>query len=200
MKENEITEEVKKIRVTDFPVHPLILNRWSPRSMTGEHINDRDFFTMLDAAKWAPSSYNNQPWRFIYAKKDTEEFNKFLSFMIEFNQNWASKAAFLIVIISKNTFDKNQKPSITHSFDTGAAWENMALQGISMGYVVHGMQGFDYEKVKKELKIPDDYTVEAMAAIGVRGSIDLLSDDLKEREKPSLRKNFSELVMVGKFK
>jgi len=190
----------KEARASDYPVNPIILNRWSPRSMTEDEISDKDLFTIFEAARWAPSSYNNQPWRIIYAKRGTSEFDKFLSFLIEFNQKWASKAACLVVIVSKNTFDKNQKPSMTHSFDTGAAWENMALQGTSMGFVVHGMQGFDYEMAKKELNIPDDHTVEAMAAIGVRGSIELLPDEMKEREKPSDRKELKEIVMMGKFK
>jgi len=168
--------------------------------MTGDEISDNDLFTIFESARWAPSSYNNQPWRFIYAKRDSKEFNKFLSLLIEFNQKWASKAACLVVIISKNTFDKNQKPSKTHSFDTGAAWENMALQGTSMGFVIHGMEGFDYEMAKKELKIPEGYTVEAMAAIGVRGQIESLPEEMREREKPSDRKSFSEIIMMGEFK
>jgi len=190
----------QEIRSSDYPVNPIILNRWSPRSMTGDEISDNDLFTIFESARWAPSSYNNQPWRFIYAKRDSKEFNKFLSLLIEFNQKWASKAACLVVIISKNTFDKNQKPSKTHSFDTGAAWENMALQGTSMGFVIHGMEGFDYEMAKKELKIPEGYTVEAMAAIGVRGQIESLPEEMREREKPSDRKSFSEIIMMGEFK
>ncbi len=187
-------------RSSDYPVNPIILNRWSPRSMTGDDISDNDLFTIFESARWAPSSYNNQPWRFIYAKRNSKEFNKFLSFLIEFNQQWASKAACLVVIVSKNTFDKNQKPSKTHSFDTGAAWENMALQGTSMGFVVHGMEGFDYEMAKRELKIPDGYTIEAMAAIGIRGTLEALPEEMKEREKPSDRKKFNEIIMMGEFK
>ncbi len=152
------------MRNADYPIHPMILSRWSPRAMSGEEISEKELLTLFEAARWAPSSYNNQPWRFIYARKNTAAWNLFLSLLVEANQAWAKNAAALIVICSKTTFDFNNKPSITHTFDAGAAWENLALQGSVNGLVVHGMQGFDYERAKTELGIPEAYTVEAMAA------------------------------------
>ena len=196
----KVSDEVKNIRKPEHEINPLILSRWSPRSMTGEEISDEELMSLFEAARWAPSSYNNQPWRFIYAKRNTDHWNRLFNLMVEFNQSWAKNAAVLIVIISKKTFDHNNQPSITHSFDTGAAWENLALQAESMGLVTHGMQGFDYEKAKKELEIPEDYSIEAMIAIGKRGKKEDLPKEMQERESPSVRKPLKDIIMEGKFR
>lgn len=191
--------EIKKYRKTAYPIHPLIQNRWSPRSMTGEEIPDEALWSLFEAARWAPSSYNEQPWRFIYAKKNTPEWDTLFNLMVEFNKSWAKNAAVLLVVISHNNFERNNKPAHTHSYDTGAAWMALALEGNDRGYVIHGMEGFNYEKARKDLEIPDDYTVEAMGAIGVRASKDLLPDELQKKEQPSDRKPISAFIMKGKF-
>src|SRR5437667_7210743 len=123
-----LDSEVARARKPTYEVNPLILNRWSPRSFSGEELTDKELFTLFEAARWAPSSYNNQPWRFIYAKKGSKDWRTFLSLLVDFNQSWAKNAAVLVVAASKVTFN-NGKPSRTHSFDTGAAWANFALQG-----------------------------------------------------------------------
>ncbi|MBN1914494.1 MAG: nitroreductase family protein [Parachlamydiales bacterium] len=188
----------KTPREPEYPIDDRILHRWSPRSFTQEPISDEQLFSLFEAAKWAPSSYNNQPWRFIYAKKNTPFWNDFLSLLIDFNKEWAQKAAALIVIISKKTFD-NGNFSKTHSFDTGAAWQNLALQAGSLGFVAHGMEGFDYEKAKTKLRIPDEFQVEAMVAIGKQGPKEQLSVALQKREQPSLRRLLQQTVFEGKF-
>ena len=196
----KINNEVENIRKPEHKINPLILSRWSPRAMTGEEISDEELMPLFEAARWAPSSYNNQPWRFIYAKRNTKHWGRLFSLMVEFNQSWTKNAAVLVVVISRKNFEHNNNPSVTHSFDTGAAWENLALQAASMGLVTHGMQGFDYEKAKKELEIPEDYSVEAMVAIGKRGKIEDLPKELQEREMPSIRKPLKDITMEGKFK
>ncbi|MFH1254607.1 MAG: nitroreductase family protein [bacterium] len=183
----------------DYPINSIILKRWSPRAMSGESITKNDLMTLFEAARWAPSSYNNQPWKFIYAMRETPEWNTIFNLLVEFNQNWCKNAAILIVIISKNNFDYNNKNSRTHSFDTGAAWENLALQATHMNLVSHGIEGFDYDRAKKELGIPNDFTVEAMCAIGKPGKKENLSADLQKKEIPSGRKSISEFVFNGKF-
>lgn len=195
-----IGEEAKRLRRAERAIHPLILERWSPRSLKGESIDEMDLMTLFEAARWAPSSYNNQPWRYIYAKRETPAFEKFLNLLVEFNRKWASKASVLGVAIAQKFFSHNQKPSITHQFDAGAAWQNLCLQGSAMGLVVHGMQGFDYAQAKSSLSIPDDYTVLAMFAIGKRAPKSELPLDLQERETPSNRKKIEEFVMEGKFR
>ena len=196
----KINNEVKNIRKPEHEISPIFLNRWSPRAMTGEEISDEELMSLFEAARWAPSSYNNQPWRFVYAKRSTKHWDKLFNLMVEFNQSWTKNAAVLVAVISRKNFEHNNSPSVTHSFDTGAAWENIALQAASMGLVTHGMQGFDYEKAKKELEIPEDYSVEAMVAIGKRGRKEDLPKELQEREMPSGRKPLKDIMMEGKFK
>ena len=192
--------EIKQHRKPNYPIQPIIINRWSPRSMSGEEMTDEELMPLFEAARWAPSSYNNQPWRYIYAKRNTPEWKDLFGLMIEFNQTWTKNAAVLLVIISHNTFEKNNKPSTTHRYDTGASWMNLALEGSARGYVVHGMEGFDYAKARKVLGIPEDFTVEAMAAIGKPAPKEKLPPEMQEREFPSDRKPLNEIIMKGKFK
>lgn len=168
--------------------------------MTGEEIADKDLLSLFEAARWAPSSYNNQPWRFIYAKSGSSQWENFLNLLIPFNQSWAKNASALVVIVSKTTFDHSGKSSITHSFDTGAAWMALALEGSSRGLVVHGMQGFDYEQAKKVIQLPDGYSVEAMIAIGMPAKKESLPAELKEKESPSDRRPLKEIAVEGSFK
>jgi nitroreductase len=188
-----------EMRDSTYPIQPLILHRWSPRSMTGEAMQDQELMPLFEAARWAPSSSNNQPWVFIYAHRDTPEWKTLFELLVPFNQSWCVNASALVVVISKNTLYRNGKPSRTHSYDTGAAWMAMALEGFSRGYVVHGMEGFDYDKAVTDLQIPDDYTVEAMAAIGKRAAIEKLSPELQKREAPSSRRPLEQILMKGKF-
>lgn len=187
-------------RKADHKILDLILNRWSPRAMSGESISDEELNALFEAARWAPSSYNNQPWRFIYAKRDTPAWDSLYNLMVQFNKDWAKNAAVLIVIISRNTFAYNNKPSRTHSFDTGSAWQNLTLQAASQGLVVRGMEGFDYAKAKEVLHIPDGYTVEAMCAVGRPGEKEDLPKEMQENEKPSDRKPITEFAFEGVFK
>lgn len=188
-----------EVRRADHPIDNLFLDRWSPRAMSGEPIAQEDLMTLFEAARWAPSSYNNQPWRFLYARRDTEQWALFFDLLVEFNQSWARNAAVLVLFISKNTFDTNGELSVTHSFDTGAAWENLALQGWLNGLVVHGMQGFDFERARTVLNVPEGFKVEAMVAIGKPGSIDVLPAELRERELPSDRRKLEETICEGRF-
>ena len=185
------------VRQADHPIDKLFLDRWSPRAMSGEEIPDVELMVLFEAARWAPSSNNNQPWRILYARRNTEYWPLFFSLLTESNQVWTRNAAALLVFISKTTFDHNNQPSITHSYDTGAAWENLALQGMLKGYVVHGMQGFDYKLARSVLNIPQEFNVEAMAAIGKPGNKEELPESLQERESPNNRRKLSETICEG---
>ncbi len=196
----ELSKEVGQKRKTEYDINPLILNRWSPRSMTGEEFSDNELMPLFEAAKWAPSSYNGQPWRFIYAKRNTKHWDKLFNLLVDFNKQWCRNAAALVVVVSRNNFEHNEKPAQTHSFDTGAAWENLALEAASRGLAVHGMQGFDYGKARSDLEIPEGYTVEAMMAIGKRGKKEGLPAEMQEMEIPSTRKPLKEIIMEGKFR
>jgi len=187
-------------RTADHPIDKLFLDRWSPRAMSGEEISESDLMTLFEAARWAPSSYNNQPWRILYARRGGKHWQLFLDLLVEGNKAWAKNAAALLLFISKTTFDFNGKPSVTHSFDTGAAWENLALQGCRKGYVVHGMQGFDYDRAKTALGIPDGFHVEAMAAVGKPGKKESLPPEAQKREAPSDRRKLSGTICEGPFR
>ena len=186
-------------RTAEYPIDKLFLDRWSPRAMTGEAIAQEDLMALFEAARWAPSSYNTQPWRILYAHRDTEHWKIFFNLMVEFNQSWAKDAAALVLFVSRTHFDFNGERSVTHSFDTGAAWENMALQGWLKGLGVHGMQGFDYERARTELNIPEGFQVEAMAAIGKQADPTTLPDDLRAKESPSDRRKLEQTICEGPF-
>jgi len=190
---------IKDFRKPQYEVDDIFINRWSPRAMSAEEIDEATLMSLFEAAHWAPSSNNNQPWRFIYARRNSSHWETFFNLLAESNRIWAKNAAVLIVVISRKTFD-NGKPSITHSYDAGAAWGSLALMGSLQGLVVHGMQGFDYEKAKQALGVPDDYTVEAMIAVGRKGRKEDLPSFLQEREFPSARKSIAEIAFEGHFK
>ncbi|HEX7955969.1 MAG TPA: nitroreductase family protein [Pyrinomonadaceae bacterium] len=183
-----------------YPVAELFLDRWSPRAMSGEGVSDEKLMTLFEAARWAPSSYNNQPWRILYARRDTAHWPTFLGLLGEGNRVWAKDAAALLLFVSKETFDHDGQPYPTHSFDTGAAWENLALQATLLGLVTHGMQGFDYERARAELNVPEGFRVEAMAAVGRPGDPARLPERLRAREAPSPRKPLSEITCEGGFR
>ncbi len=180
-------------------VDPLFVTRTSPRAMSGEPITKEQLYTLFEAARWAPSSYNDQPWVFIYALRGTPEWQTLFNLLVDFNQQWVKNAGALVVIVSRNAFEKSGKPNATHSFDTGAAWENLSLQGHISGLVIHGMAGFDYERAKKDLTIPDGYTVEAMFVVGKPGSLEQLPQEMRGMEKPSDRKPIEDFAFKGSF-
>jgi nitroreductase len=167
--------------------------------MSGEEISPDELMSLFEAARWAPSSFNNQPWRFLFARRNTEHWDGLFDLLTDANKAWAKNAAALVVVVSRTTFEHNDKPARTHSFDAGAAWENLALQGTAMGFVVHGMQGFSYTRAKEELGVPEGYEVEAMIAVGRPGKKEDLPEELQDREFPSPRKKLEEIVFEGSF-
>lgn len=187
-----------QMRKPSYPILPVMVERWSPRAMGGE-LTDDHIKTLIEAARWAPSSYNNQPWRFIVAKKGTSEFDHMLSLLVPFNQLWAKNAAALIAIVSHNTFYFNGQPSRSHTFDTGAAWQNIALQATSMGLVTHGMEGLEYDKAHKELALPADVTLEMIFAVGKPAPVDVLPERMQKDEQKTDRKPITELMYKGSW-
>jgi nitroreductase len=185
-------------RHADHPVENLFVDRWSPRAMSGGEISSEELLTLFEAARWSPSSMNNQPWRMLYAPRSSCHWPLFFDLLAEGNRVWCAGAAALVVVISKTAFE-NGKPCRTHSYDSGAAWMSLALQGSLMGLVVHGMQGFDYDRARIDLDIPEGYQVEAMAAIGRPGRREDLPEQLQARETPSDRRPLSQSVCEGPF-
>lgn len=157
-------------RTADHPVAPIFLDRWSPRSFSAVAMPDADLFALFEAARWAPSSSNLQPWRFLYAKRDTPDWARFFEPLNDGNQRWVSDASVLVAVLSKRTAPvKNSdavRESYSHSFDAGAAWACLALQAAMNGWAAHAMGGFDGAKAVAALGVPDDHRIECMVAVG----------------------------------
>lgn len=186
-------------RKADHPIESNFLKRWSPRAMTGEPITDGELMSLFEAARWAPSTFNEQEWRFLYGVTGSKEWQIFFDLLMPANQAWCHKAAVLMVVLSKKTFTGSGKPNPVHTFDAGAAFENLALQGSAMGLVVHGMAGFDRDKARLALDVPDDFKVEAMVAVGRPGDPGHLPPEIRQREVPSGRKKVNEFARPGVF-
>ena len=190
-------------RQPDHPVDPLFLERWSPRAFDGTKMPEEDLLTMFEAARWAPSAFNSQPWRFLWARRGDEHWERFLGLLIPWNQGWAHSASALVYILSDSLpfTDKAGEPatSHTHSYDSGAAWACFALQARLMGYQAHGMSGVEFERARAELAVPERYRIEAAAAVGRVGDPATLPEKLRAREGPSGRRPVSELAFRGKY-
>lgn len=182
-------------------VERMIVERWSPRAFDGSEIPQEDLDVIFEAAGWAPSAFNAQPWTFLYARNGDENWELLLSQLIEFNQGWAKNASALVFVVSDRFMrsDKGYNENHSHSFDAGAAWALAALQAHAMGYHTHGMTGLKFGEAEKALGIPQDHRLEAAFAIGRQAPKETLPDFLQEREVPSTRKPVSEIARAGKF-
>jgi nitroreductase len=187
------------MRESKYDINSDILNRWSPRAFSGEKIADEDLMAMFEAGRWAPSSYNSQPWRFIYAKRETPEWDDIFNLLADPNQVWCKNASALVVIISRKNMEYKEKPDRTHAFTTGAAFQNICLEGMNRGVATHGMAGFDFDAAYEVLDIPEPFEVQAMLAIGKQADKSVLPEDLQKAEVLTDRKPLEELVMHGKF-
>ena len=188
---------VKKHRQPNHPIHSLLYSRWSPRAMSGESIPEEELMTLFEAARWAPSSSNRQPWTFLYAHRDSQHWPIYFDLLVEFNRMWVKNAAVLVVVTAQTEFDGNQAK--TAGFDTGAAWQNLALEATNSGIIAHAMGGFDYEKATKELKVPATHQVMAMIAIGKPGPLSNLHERMQKQEVPNQRKPLEEIIKEGAF-
>lgn len=190
-------------RTADHPIDPLFLERWSPRAFTGEVMPKADLETILEAARWAPSSYNSQPWRFVYALRDTPAWDHLFGLLNPFNQSWAKQAGALIIIMSCETMlppgADQRVPSHSHSFDAGAAWGYLALQAERSGWAAHAMVGFDMARAATELHMPPGHRVEAAIAIGRKGDKSLLPEAMAAREMPNTRESLAASMFEGSF-
>lgn len=191
-------------RQSDFNINPVFLDRWSPRSFSGEPMPKETLLTMLEAAHWAPSASNYQPWRFVYALRDTDDFDRILSVLAESNQVWAKTASALVIIFSDMLSRKDDgsepKPFRSHSFDAGASWAMLAMQAVYSGYYAHGMGGVDFDRAIEVLNVPQGYRAEAAVAIGKLADKSLLPEHLQAREIPSNRKPLSAVAFEGLFR
>lgn len=190
-------------RKPDHPVDPIFVHRWSPRAFAAKPMARGDLLTILEAARWAPSAYNIQPWRFIYAMRGDAHWRGYLDLLDPFNAGWARNASALVFVVSDTvTPGQGSSPSQrsrTHSFDTGAAWAHLALQATTLGYQAHAMAGIHFDRVRQQLSVPDDYRIEIAVAIGMQTDPSVLPSALQEREKPSPRLPLEAIAFVGHF-
>lgn len=190
-------------RQSDYSAHPQFIERWSPRSFTGEPIAQEELFAMFEAARWAPSANNSQPWRFVYTTRDSSNWKAFLDLLIESNQRWATRASALIILLSKTQHlrpgNDQPTPLFSHTLDAGAAWAHLALQAEHSGWRSHAIGGFDRDRARQLLGVPDEYKVEIAIAIGRQAERHYLPVELQEREQPSPRHPVQALVAEGRF-
>jgi nitroreductase len=185
-----------KPAAVQYPVHDVIKRRWSPRAFSEQRIDAATLCSLFEAARWAPSSSNEQPWRFVVATKDDQTaYDRLLACLVEGNRKWAYRAPVLILSVASMNFEDDAKPN-RHAFhDTGLATENLLLQATALGLVAHPMAGFDIEKARADYKIPPGYEPVAMIAVGYPGDPAVLPDRLRERElTPRNRRPISDFV------
>ena len=186
---------------TEYPVHELIRDRWSPRAFSDKAISSADLRSLFEAARWAPSSSNEQPWAFIVATRaDHENFAKALHPLVEFNINWAKHAYVLGFAVSELAFAKNKTPNRNAQYDTGAAMSQLTTEATSRGLLVHQMAGFDQDTAREVFEIPAGWDALAAFAIGYPGDPASLPQPYRDRETaPRVRKPIREFVMSGKW-
>jgi nitroreductase len=191
---------LKKPAETSTPIHDLIAHRWSPRAFDSKPIEPEKLRSLFEAARWAPSSYNAQPWYFIVGTKENpENYNRVLESLIEFNQGWAKQAPVLALSVAKLKFDDGK--ANRHAFhDVGQAAANLSLQAEALGLSVHQMAGIEAEKARKLFNIPADYEAVAGIALGYAGDPAWLPEELRKRElAPRQRKPLDSFVFTGQW-
>ncbi len=193
-------DQIQNNRTTDAETVCFFPDRWSPRAFTNEIIPHHQLESLFEAARWAPSSMNDQPWLFLYAVKPHDK-KLFLSLLNERNQEWAKNAPVLMFLIAKKAFEQSGKINRHSFFDCGAAWMSLAIQARFLGLYAHAMGGFNREKAFESLNIdPDKYDITIAIALGRRGSKNNLSAYHLEQEKPSQRKPLNDIFHEGAFR
>ena len=194
-----MTQPVLNERVPEVEVDAIFTDRWSPRSFIDAPLTEAQISALFEAARWAPSCFNDQPWHFRYAvsRGDRELFAEAL---VEKNREWAQHASMLLFVLAKKAFTQSGQPNRHAVFDAGAAWMSLALQARRLGLYAHGMAGFSVEKAAEVMNVSlDDYDIMAAVAVGYRGEPEALPDDMIAGEKPNGRKPLAEVVGEGRL-
>ncbi len=186
------------VREAAASIEPFFLSRWSGRAFSGEPLPEGALASLLEAARWAPSSGNNQPWRFIYAPAGTAAFEAFHDRLAPGNKPWCAKASVWFGVASRAVRDDGRLAR-THAFDTGAAWMSLALQAHLLGLVAHGMEGFDYERAAQVVGLPPDHAIHCMVAVGRPGRREDLPEPYRTREEPNDRRPVASFAFEGSF-
>lgn len=192
---------IEKPATSEYPIHDLLKRRWSPRAFSSRAVEPEKLQSLFEAARWAPSCFNEQPWSFILAtKQDTDDFSRLLGCLVEANQIWAEQAPVLVLSVAHLTFSRNGNPNRHAWHDVGLAVENLVVQATALGLVAHQMAGFDGAKARKTFDIPHDYEPVTAIAVGYLGESHVLPDDLREQEEaPRTRKPLVDCVYAGRW-
>jgi len=175
----------QKPAITRVKIHDIIQARWSPRAFDPDQpVSHDDLLSLLEAARWAPSCFNDQPWRFVVCDKATDEtgWQHAFSILAEKNRRWAKNAPVLMLAVAMENFNHNGQANRWAMYDTGAASVSMCLQATALGMCVHQMGGFDAEKAREVFNLPGDCKPMAMMAVGYQAEVNMLDDDFKEAE------------------
>ena len=185
------------------PIDPLFTERWSPRAFTEEAITESQLMSLLEAARWAPSAYNIQPWRFVFARRGTDAWTPIFDSLVEFNRMWSQRAAALVVIVSAREAlfpgKTEPVPNPSHAFDAGAAWASLAFQAQLSGWSAHAMAGFDADRLRTAIALPEGYAIDTVVAVGRKGDPAVLPEGVRARELPSDRRPLAESAFEGRF-
>jgi nitroreductase len=192
---------LEKPALAQYPIHDLLRRRWSPRAFSSQSVSPAQLASLLEAARWAASCFNQQPWFFVVATRDhPQDFSRLLDCLVESNQAWARQAPVLMLSVAKLTFDQNGHANRHALHDVGQAAANLTVQATAMGLVVHQMAGFDTDKARTAFGIPDGYEPVAALAVGYQGDPAALSPKLREREEaPRTRKPLRDFVFSGRW-
>ncbi len=193
-----IDADAQEARTADHPVLPLILGRWSPRAFAATPVPQSDLDACLEAARWAPSAYNDQPWHFVYGTTEAEKA-PFIDAMVDFNQSWAKTAPVLLALCARKNLERDGTPNRHFTFDCGAAWALLAIEARQRGYYTHAMAGYDPDKAAANLGVPDSHEIITIIALGRRGDKAILPDYMQAMEQPSTRKPVPEIASRGRF-
>ena len=188
-------------RSPDHAIDPLFLERYSPRAFTGEALPESELMRMIEAARWAPSSYNSQPWRFLYALKGDANWDTFFGLLVPGNQRWVAGTGAILFLVSNERMKVGDelKPSYSHSFDAGTASMAFQLQAVRQGWHAHGMVGFDHARAPEVLRLPEHHRIEAAFAVGRKTAEADLTEEQKPREAPNGRRPIAEFTFAGGF-
>jgi len=190
----------RKPALTDLPILEAIKERWSPYAFDTRPIEREKIEILFEAARWAPSSFNEQPWRYVYATKEDGELREKINSLLQPGNSWAAAVPLLIVSFYKKTFTYNGKPNVHGLHDLGCASGYMVLQCRSLGLIAHQMAGFKASEANVLLGVPDDFSSGSMIAVGYPGDPKKLSEDLRKREEtPRSRKEMKEFAFRGPF-
>lgn len=184
----------KVVRKFNYDIMPEIKARWSPRAFSEKPVPEEELMALLEAARYAPSSKNEQPWRFIVAK-DEDRLARMRGILNPGNQKWANRAPVLILIAAEKTFLDEGSVNRWSSFDTGTAWGYLSLEAQRRGLITHAMAGFSVERAREAFDLPDRYELIAVVAVGYYGDKEQLSEFNRGREHPGARKDIKELLL-----